>query len=281
MNRVQRHNIAVTPLEACLLVDYRLGSRTKLKEYIAATQIFALIYEPGSLGLSLPMIAAQHVDTCIFGPSIKAERIKEFILSTQLRGESKLCAFIAFRAKGNRDDISNAHVVLDFPQNQQHFNVGLVRAITASNNGTIPNIERIDPVSGKLLSLSERLSSLDFPPCSSIETSHISTKVKATQLNQPLIEVIATNSAGLFQQLLKLNPLALKFRSDGTPSDYTVQAIRGAIYNSFTTQNETAGIEQFKEILEGLLYQWVKRSATQGRAVADFVLRRELRGLLS
>jgi hypothetical protein len=270
----------VTPLDACLLVDYRLGTRTTLKEYIIQTEVFGIIHDPGSLGFSLPMIASQHVDTCIFGPSVKAERIKEFILSTQLRGESKLCAFIAFRRGGNLDEISNAHVVLEFPKSQQHFNVSLVKAITAANNGAIPHIERIDPVTRQKISLSERLSRLDFPPCDSTGSDAVRQEFDGVKFTAPLIEAITGSATTLFQQLLKLNPLALKFTSDGSPSDYTVKAIRSAINNSFNKSNQIPGMREFSDVLEALLYEWAKRGALQGRAVADFVLRRELREML-
>jgi hypothetical protein len=273
---VKESNVA--PLGSCLIVDYRLSSRTRLKEHISSTQLFEQIHEPGSLAIGLEMVTKRRVETCIFGPSVKPERIQEFIVNSQMSGESTKCAFLVFQSRDRREEVSGAHAVMEFPCSQPHFNVGIVKALATANGGSLPASRRTDPFTGKPISLKERLSRLEYPGQEKKRTETEQVEIKPWP--PQLVQAVSQHTSTLYDNLLAVHPFNLKFRMDGNPSEFTVNSIRNVIDNSFEEIAGEAEMERFKQALEPVLWRWVKRGTMQGRAAADFVLRRELRDLL-
>jgi hypothetical protein len=267
-----------TPLESCLLIEYRLSSKAKLKDHVNATQLFEQVHEPGSLATGIEMIISNRVETCIFGPSLKPEKIAEFITSSQNIRTSSQCAFMVFQASTRQASIPGAHAVLEFPCSQPHFNVGIVTALVGANGGTLPASRRTDPKTKRPISLKERLSWLEYPgqPGKAEESSATPQAVWP----KSLLAAVTKNLPLLYNSLLDVHPFNLKFRSDGTPTEFTVNIIRNVIAGSFRNTEGVQSMTRFKEALEVLLYRWVQRGTAQGRAEADFILRREIRDCL-
>jgi hypothetical protein len=266
------------PLGSCLLVDYRLSSRSRLKEHISTTELFEEIHEPGSLAIGLEMVSKRRVETCIFGPSVKPERIQEFIEHSRMSGESSTCAFLVFQSRERREDVVGAHAVLEFPCSQPLFNVGMVKALAGANGGTLPPPRRTDPLTGKPISLKERLAKLEYPGQEKKVAE--AEKVEVKPWPPELVHAVSVQLPVLYDNLLQVHPFNLKFRMDGSPSEFTLNAIANVIELSFAELHKVPEIERFLSALEPLLYRWVKRGTLQGRAAADFVLRRELRDCL-
>lgn len=285
MNIIESNLRTSVPLESCLLVDYRLSSRTRLKEYIHSTQLFETVHEPGSLTIGLEMVASQQIETCIFGPSVKPEKINEFILNTQISGLSTKCAFLAFQSRERGGTVFGAHAVLEFPCPQPNFNIGIVKALAGANGGKIPESKRTNPITGKPISLKASLAQLEFPgherkvPIAAERVTE-GPLPPAQPWSGELIKVVVQNIPELFDKLGQIQPFNLKFRSNGTPTEFTSNILRDVIETTFNNMISIPDIEPFKEALQTLLLGWVKRGTTQGRAAADFVLRRELRDCL-
>jgi hypothetical protein len=277
MNIINTTDLVSAPLESCLLVDYRLSSRTRLREFIHSTQIFKRVHEPGSLTLGLEMVSDLRVETCIFGPSVRAEKIQDFIINTKASPGSKDCAFLVFQPRERREDVSGAHAVVEFPCMQPNFNVGIVRALAEANGGTLPESRRVNPVTGKPISLKATLARLDFSGRERQQGSMEGSGEGAQpQWTRQLIEAVVRCSHTLYGALLDVKPFNLRFRSDGEPSEFTVNTVRNIIDQTFVEFVDVPDMELFKEALQPLLFQWAKRATLQGRAAADFVLKREL-----
>ncbi len=271
------HNSAA-PLESCLLVDYRLSSRTEIKERISSTNLYSKVYEPNSLKTCLDMVRRQRVETCIFGPSVKSDVIQDFIDTAQMSEDSSKCAFVVFRSKERKEAIRGAHAVVDFPCQQPSFNAGLVRALVSANGGVLPVSQRIDLSTGKPVSVKESLLKLEYPaqtPWGANETF-----TSSDIWPRALIDVVMKQVPNLYDHLLRVHPFNLKFRTDGTPSDFTISVIREVIEDTFPDCDDVPSMDRFKNVLEPLLYRWVERGTLEGRAAANFVLQRDIRRCL-
>jgi hypothetical protein len=274
-------NTLPAPLGSCLVVDYRLSSRTLLMEYLSRTELFETVHEPGSLALGLEMISKHEVDTCIFGPSVKSEKIQEFITTTRAIGKSAQCSFLVFQQRDRREEVEGAHAILGFPCSQPVFNSGILKALTGANGGTLPISRRTDPENGEPIALKERLLKLDFP-------GHPSKAAQKALKSQPplepwsrqLIETVVARYALLSKQLTELNPFNLKFRSDGAPTEFTSTAIQRVIDETFSDVGDIEDMPRFQESFAKLLENWIRRGTSQGRAAADYELKKELRDCL-
>jgi hypothetical protein len=256
------------------LVDYRLSSRTLIREQVSTTNIFGEVYEEGAMSVGLDLVRARKVEACIFGPSVKPEKIQEFILATQRSTGSAQCAFLVFQPKDRQESIPGAHSVMNFPASQPYFNVGLVQALAGAHGGTVPSIKKRDPHSGEVVSLRDRLAQLDFP----------GKQPKAEQRGefggepwpQGVPEEAVKNFPTLCDRLLEVEPYYLKFKIDGTPSDFTKNAIREVIEEVFPHAEASAAMRDFKLILERHLYSWIKSATLHGRVAASAALRRAI-----
>jgi len=281
MNSIGTNDTATAPLDSCLLVDYRLCSRTRIRDFIRSTQLFDKVHEPGSLIRGLEMVSALRIETCVFGPSVKTEKIQEFIANTKLSEWSKDCAFVVFQSRDGREDVSGAHVVIESPCAQPTFNAGLVKALVEANGGSVPVSQRVDPTTGRPVSLKAALEMLELSENENTETGRANAQEGTTQhWTRQLVETVVRCCPKLHAGLLQLLPFSLNFRSNGEPSDCTVNAVRDLIHHTFAGVDDVPDLERFKGFLEPMLFQWIKRSTLQGRAAADFVLKRELRNCL-
>jgi hypothetical protein len=234
------------------------------------------------LTIGLEMVTNQQVETCIFGPSVKPEKIQEFITNAHLFGKSTQCAFLVFQQRDRREDVAGAHAILEFPCTRPLFNAGIVKALAEANGGSLPVSRRNDPTTGQPILLKEQLRKLDFPGhpakvSKETDKSHIPTK----PWSRELIQVAVERYPRLYTHLVELHPFNLKFRADGSPSEFTSGKIQEVIADTFAETDDIADMPRFKGTLEKLLQNWLKRGSSQGRATADFLLKKELRQCLS
>jgi len=233
------------------------------------------------LTLGLEMVSDLRVETCIFGPSVRSEKIQDFIINTKASPGSKDCAFLVFQSRERREDVSGAHAVVEFPCMQPNFNVGIVKALVEANGGSLPEGRRVDPMTGKPISLKATLARLDFSghePRQSVMTD--AREEARPQWTRQLIETVVRCSHKLYGALLEVKPYNLKFKFGGEPSEFTVNVVRDIIEQTFAGVRDVPDLERFKDVLQQLLLQWAKRASLQGRAAADFVFKRELRNCL-
>jgi hypothetical protein len=274
MNQTSKSSYA--PLDVCLLVDYRLSSRSLIREQVTTTNIFDQVCEEGAISVGLNLVRARKVEACIFGPSVKPEKIQEFILATRCSKDSAQCAFLAFQPKDRQEAIPGAHSVLNFPASQRYFNISLVQALAGAHGGTIPALKRRNPHNGEWVSLKERLALLDFPGKEpQIDQSYdLQNEPWPSEVPQEAVKNFPT----LCDRLLEVEPYYLKFKIDGTPSDFTRNAIGEVIEEVFPHAEASPAMRDFKHILEEHLYSWIKSATLHGRLVATAVLRRAIIG---
>jgi hypothetical protein len=278
MEKLTTPQNSLAPLESCLLVDYRLSSRTEIKDRISSTQLYGAVHEPNSLKACLDMVRRQRVETCVFGPSVKSDVIQDFIDTAQMSEGSVKCAFVVFRAKDKQEEIRGAHSVVDFPCQQANFNAGLVRALVSANGGVLPVSQRIDVDTGRPVSVKERLLKLEYP--AQVPWGGSDAGTTSDIWPRALIDVVMKQVPNLYDHLLRVHPFNLKFRTDGTPSEFTIGVIRDVIEDTFPNCDDVPSMARFKDVLEPLLYRWVERGTLEGRAAANFVLQRDIRRCL-
>jgi hypothetical protein len=215
-----------------------------------------------------------EVDTCIFGPSVRADRISEFINQLKLLEKPSECALIAARHRTSEEEVSGVHAALEYPCSQSTFNVELASALTNSHKGTLPQSKTRDPHSGQSICLKTALSKLEYPPDESIDT--VAKRSRAPMWPRETLEAVLTSIPQLQAQLDDLQPSHLGFRMDGTPTEFTSEVVMNLVKDLFPQSATTRGLSEFKFVLEDLIYKWAQISTQRGRRLADICLRQEI-----
>lgn len=263
-------------LNSCVLIDSRMSSRIELKSYIVSTNLFENIIEPESINAGFKVIMSEEVDTCIFGPSVKSENVKGFLIDLQISDYKGDCAFLSTYRAGEKEEIENIHAQVEFPCSRQIFNAGIVQALQNANGGYLPPPKRKDPITGETILLKDALDKLDFGESVSIasksqddpnygESISISSKVS--------IETFTQQASELAKVLDGLDPHNLMFRPNGTPSSVTSDTVKNLISKVFPSTKSGSDLTDFKCNLELLLYTWIQNATQSGRKVANSKLR--------
>jgi hypothetical protein len=264
----------VKPLGTCILIDYRISSRFRLRNFISSTALFEQVEEPGSLHACLAMLAKQPVDTCVFGPSVRADKIREFMRRVNEANATTECAFIQTRSYSAEESIDGLHSVVDFPCSQTDFNVGVVSALSRAHGGNLPEGKRYDPASGKAVPLKDHLAGLEFPDGQTADT--VIRESRPSMWPRETFDCVLRNAQSLKDKLEQLQPFNLRFRSDGSPTEFTSEVVLGLIDSVFPNSDIVPGLSRFKGVLEELIYKWAQIGTELGRRTADRCLKREI-----
>jgi hypothetical protein len=262
------------PLGTCILIDYRISSRFRLKNFISSTELFEQVEEPGSLHACLAMLAKQPVDTCVFGPSVRADKIREFMRRVTEANSATECAFIQTRSYSAEESIDGLHSVVDFPCSQTDFNVGVVSALSRAHGGNLPEGKRYDPSSGRPVPLKDHLAGLEFPDGQTADI--VIRESRPSMWPRETFDCVLRNSQSLREKLEQLQPFNLRFRSDGSPTEFTSEVVLGLIDAVFPNSDIVPGLSKFKGVLEELIYKWAQIGTELGRRTADRCLKREI-----
>lgn len=265
---------SLKPLGICLLVEYRLSSRTRLERCVTSTHLFESIEESGSLHACLSAIARKKVDACIFGPSVKMDKIREFLGRLSETDAAKSCAVIVARRLSTSEPVDGAHSMMDFPCSQGAFNAGVVRALSRVYGGQLPDLQTIDPDSGKLVSLRDLVDSLEYPDNESADS--IIRDSRPSIWPRETFEAVLKRSRLFRERLGEIQPFNLGFRSDGSPTEFTSETVLGLLNVVFPDTDGIPGMSKFKLVLEELIYKWAQIGTQLGRRTADTCLRREI-----
>ena len=266
--------VSCAPLDVCLLVDYRLSSRTLIKEQVSTTKIFGEVYEEGAMSVGLELVNTRKVEACLFGPSVKPEKIQDFIEATKSSSYSPQCAFMVFQPKDRQQLVPAAHSVVDFPASQPYFNAGLVQALSGAHGGSIPELSKRDPQTGEVVSLRDNLARLDFP--GKEPKAEQGAEAKRETWPREVLEEAIKRFPILCDRLSEVEPYYLKFKIDGSPSDFTRNAIKEIVDEVFTQIEAVPAMYDFKQVLEQYLFSWIKCATLHGRAIASAALRRDI-----
>jgi hypothetical protein len=265
---------STAPLGSCLLIDYRLSSKARLKNHLESTQLFETIEEPGSLNACLSIFAKRPVDTCVFGPSVKGYKIREFMGTLSLTARGSECAFIMARMGEGIESVSGVHSVIDFPCSQDTFNQEVVGALTKAHGGKLPEAKRYDRTSGKPVSLRKSIEQLEFPSHKTV--TRVIQDTRSSLWPRETFDLVLRNSTALKVKLCDIQPFHLGFRTDGTPTEFTSKTVLEIIDSVFPNANTVPGMPKFKLVLEELLYKWAQTGTKLGRKTADTCLKREI-----
>jgi len=264
----------VRPMGTCLLVEYRLSARSRLERFISSTRLFENVEESASIHACLAAVLKSNVDVCVFGPSVKIDKIREFLDRLSDSNKARPCAVIATRWSSAADSIEGVHSVLDFPCSQGTFNAGVVQALTRANDGNLPEVCKTDPSTGKAISLKDSLNLLEFPDNQSAD--HVIRDSRPSIWPRETFEVVLKRSSQFKEKVADLQPFNLRFRSDGSPTEFTSEIILTLLNSVFPDSDEIPGMSKFKLVLEELLYKWAQIGAQLGRRTADTCLKREI-----
>jgi hypothetical protein len=263
-----------TPLGGCILIDYRPSSRTRLKGYLRGMQMFDLVHESGSLDSFVNVMTKRDIHACVFGPSIRTERILTYLKAARETGRDSGCAFVATKTQSRLDDIPGVHKLVSFPCSQMEFNVTMVRALMLAHGGCLPEAKRMHPVTGKPISLKASIEKLGYP-----DESSRTANGRAHRLSlwpRETFDLVSKKSSVLRDKLNELQPFHLKFRPDGTPTEFTSEKISLIIDSIFPEADLVPGMNKFKGVLEELLYKWAQIGSQLGRNTANTCLKREI-----
>jgi hypothetical protein len=264
----------VAPLGLCILIDYRLSSKARLKNNLASTQLFETIEEPGSLHACLAILAKRPVDTFVFGPSVRSYKIHEFMDKLSQTANGGECAFIMARTADGSEPISGVHSVIEFPCAQSTFNQGIVKALTKSHGGKLPEAKRYHRITGKPVSLKDSIEKLEFP--SEQTATAVIQDTRSSLWPRETFDLVLRNSSALRAKLSEIEPYNLGFRGDGSPTEFTSETVLKIIDSIFPNADAVPGMPKFKLVLEDLLYKWAQIGTKLGRKTADTCLRREI-----
>jgi hypothetical protein len=89
-------------------------------------------------------------------------------------------------------------------------------------------------------------------------------------------DLVSKKSSALRDKLNELQPFHLKFRPDGTPTEFTSEKISLIIDSIFPEADLVPGMNKFKGVLEELLYKWAQIGSQLGRNTANTCLKREI-----
>jgi hypothetical protein len=262
------------PLGMCILVDYRISSRFRLRNFIAATQLFEQVEEPGSLHECLSIVAKQSVDTFVFGPSVRSDKIREFLRRVTDANTATECAFIQTRSYSAEESIDGLHSVVEFPCSQMDFNVGVVSALSRAHDGNLPEVKRHHPESGRPIPLKEHIAGLEFPDGQTAD--NVIRESRPSVWPRETFDCVLRNLQTLRERLEHLQPFNLRFRSDGSPTEFTSEVVLGLIDSVFPPSKTVPGLASFKGVLEELIYSWAQIGTELGRRTADRCLKREI-----
>ncbi len=262
------------PLGTCLLIEYRLSLRSRLHNCIASTDLFVNVEEPASMLISLAMIAKQRVDSCIFGPSVRWDKVREFMKQVSESAASTECAFLVTRSCLPGDSIDGVHIVIEFPCSQREFNAAIVGAITKAHGGKLPEAKRCDPQTGRPLLLKDLVSQLQYPGNQSVDV--VIKDNRPSLWPRETFDAVLRKSSLLKAKLAELQPFNLCFRTDGSPTEFTSETVLNLIASVFPDADLVPGMPKFKVVLEELIYKWAQTGAQLGRRTADTCLKREI-----
>jgi hypothetical protein len=267
-------NEQLTPLGGCILVDYRLGSRSRLREYITKMQMFETVYELGSVHECLATLEQYDIHACVFGPSIRPERVQDFIRAAKENGREVACAFIVSKSRSHSYAIEGVHEVFDFSTSRPEFNVVMVRALIQAHGGQLPEAARTHPVTGQPIPLRDSIEKLEYPQDQ--DDGEARTSRRLSTWPRETFDLVSKNSGVLRQKLNELQPFHLKFRPDGTPTEFTSEKVACLIESIFPEAETVPGMAKFKCVLEELLYKWAQIGSQRGRRTANTCLKREI-----
>jgi hypothetical protein len=262
------------PLHTCVLIDYRFSSRDPIRQMIVDTKLFECIKVVGSVKDVQYKSFQQDLSTWVFGPSLKLEVVNEMISQVKLNNKGQRCAFIVFRPRGLTQTSDPDSVALEFPCKQPYFNLAIIDSFMKAAGGLLPHSGRPHPTTRAPIALKPYLIQLELP---SDGNERKLVFEESQQWTKDLIVTVIRCEPRLYANLLQVQPFYLRFRLDGTPSDFTTNVLREVVDESFLDARNIPQLDSFKEVLQGLLYRWVRRGTEQGRAAADFVLRRDIR----
>jgi hypothetical protein len=253
-----------------------MGTRLRLKEYIGGMQMFEAVYELASLQECLSALMQYDIHACVFGPSIRPQKVNEFIHATKECGRDANCAFVVMRPRDAAYQVAipGAHEAIDFSCSQLEFNVAMVRALMQAHGGCLPEAKRLDPHTGRPVSLKESIEKLDYPedPLSEAEGR----RQRLSMWPRETFDLVSKNSGVLRDKLNELQPFHLKFRPDGTPTEFTTEKVLLVIESIFPDAHNVPGMAKFKIVLEELLYKWAQIGSQRGRRTANTCLKREI-----
>ena len=127
-------------LGRCLLVEADVELRKQVLSSIKATLLFEEILESSSLVRVAKQLQTIRFDACIFGPSLSAQNIGNFISKQRPYLLSEDCAFIAIVAKDrtmHRNLEAHASAVALWPSTKRSFMEVCVKGILRANEGTV------------------------------------------------------------------------------------------------------------------------------------------------
>jgi hypothetical protein len=270
----QQHSKGAQPLGTCMLIEYRLSLRSRLHNCINSTELFENVEEPGTLQTCLALIAKQGIDTCIFGPSVRTDKIREFMKQVSESVKSTECAFLVTRTYSPTETIDGIHSIIDFPCSQREFNAGVVSALTKSHGGQLPPAKRYDPTTGKPISLKDSITNLEYPKDQSVDI--VIQDSRPSLWPRETFDMVLRKSSTLKAKLADVQPFNLRFRTDGSPTEFTSEFVLNLIASVFPDSDGIPGMSKFKLVLEELIYKWAQVGTQRGRRTADTCLKREI-----
>lgn len=271
------------PLNSCILIDSRMGSRIELKSYINSTHLFENLIEPESLNAGFKMVTESEIDTCIFGPSVQSDNVKGFLYDLQVSDYKSDCAFLSTYREGEKQELEGIHAQVVFPCSRQAFNMSILQALQNANGGELPLSKRKNPITGEPIFIKDAISKLDLGEGKTLYSYSpsqipIQNNPQDIQSNKASVDTFSKQASELAKALSEIEPHNLMFRPNGTPSSVTTETIQTLVQKLFPNHERQKGIVNFKLTLEQLLYIWVQNATQYGRKVANAKLRE---GILS
>lgn len=271
------------PLNSCILIDSRMGSRIELKSYINSTHLFENLIEPESLNAGFKMVTENEIDSCIFGPSVQSEKVKSFLYDLKVSDYKSDCAFLSTYRDGEKQEIEGIHAQVVFPCTRQVFNTSILLALQNANGGELPVSKRKNPITGEPIFIKDAIAKLDLGEGKSLYSYSpsqlpIQDKIQASTSDKASIETFSKQASELAKALADIEPHNLMFRPNGTPSGVTTETIQTLVQKLFPNHERQKGVVDFKLTLEQLLYIWIQNATQYGRKVANAKLRE---GILS
>ena len=282
------------PLNICLLIDSRMGSRMELRASLSSMHLFERVVEPESLAAGYKTLLSEQIDTCIFGPSLRADKIHEFLEDIKAADCRTDCAFLMACCPG--EQVEGVHGNFEFPCSRQNLNQAIVKAIQVANGGEFPSPKKLHPITGQPLNLKDYILDRteigqDLAARDQVSASnqpdqphHLESAVPSTAPSAPEVSagVLSNQVSALGRMLAELEPAHLKFSATGDPTATTVSIVRGMVEQLFPTEalqksSEHSGqLSQFKSYLESLIYEWIQNATIGGKKTASAKLRESI-----
>jgi len=265
---------APKPFGICVVIDYRLSHRFRLRNFLVATNLFRTIEEPSTLHDCAVLLQRLPVDACIFGPTLKAERVSECIRKASNSTSTKRCTFIASRRHNKQETIEGIDSLIEFPCTQESLSRRIVQAIELVHRKSSAGSKSFSGERNRLSSLQQRV---ELSQIQNGAPFHTSVPVHGNYAWQrPALEIIAPRFSLFWRKLCEIQPFYLRFRSDASPTEFTAATVVGLIEDVFPNTDNIPAVADFKTALEQLLYVWIQLASQHDRHAANRRLMAEL-----